>query len=104
VDKNAAIDVIGRFRSALDARGLRHVRIVLFGSYAEGTQHEGSDIDVVVISDEFAGMDYWERIRILAQAICDIFEPIEAVAMTTEEWERGDSLIAQYAKNGVAIT
>mgnify|MGYP001607528610 CR=1 FL=1 len=63
----------------------------------------GSDIDVVIISDDFAGKGYWERIDILADAIYEIFAPIEAVAMTPEEWERGDSLIAAFARKGEVL-
>ncbi len=62
--------------------------MILFGSYATGKYKEGSDIDVVVISDNFEGKNYWERIDILSDAIYEVFEPIEAVAMTPEEWER----------------
>jgi hypothetical protein len=43
---------------------------------------------VVIISDDFAGKGYWERVDILADVIYEIFAPIEAVAMTPEEWER----------------
>jgi predicted nucleotidyltransferase len=64
---------------------------------------EGSDIDVLVISDYFSGKNYWERIDILSDAIYEIFEPIEAVALTIEEWEKGESVIVDYAKEGDII-
>ncbi|HSB72648.1 MAG TPA: hypothetical protein VLT62_25250 [Candidatus Methylomirabilis sp.] len=41
-----------------------------------------------------------ERIDLLADATYEIFAPIEAVAMTTEEWEHGDSLLAAFARKG----
>ena len=40
---------------------------------------------------------------ILADAVQGVFAPIEAVAMTTEEWERGDSLIAAFARRGEVL-
>jgi len=61
---------------------------------------QDSDIDIVVISRDFDDKDYWERIDILSSAIYQVFEPIEAVAMSLEEWESGQSLIVDYAKNG----
>jgi predicted nucleotidyltransferase len=64
---------------------------------------EGSDIDILVISDDFSGKNYWERIDILSDAIYEIFEPIEAVALTVEEWEKGESAIVDYAKEGDII-
>ena len=104
MDKVAAIAAVRRFRRALQEQGIRAERIVLFGSYADGTWHDGSDIDVVVISPDFAGKDPWQRIRILGDAVYDVFEPIEAVAMTPEEWEAGSSLIATYARGGEVAT
>ena len=65
--------------------------------------HEASDIDVVVISSDFDGKDYWERIDILTDVIYEIFAPVEAVAMTQDEWERGDSFIVDYARHGEVI-
>jgi len=53
MDKNSAIDIIRRYRKAIEARNVVVNKIVLFGSYASGNQREGSDIDVAVISDDF---------------------------------------------------
>jgi len=33
----------------------------------------------------------------------DLFAPVEAVAMTPEEWERGDSFVADFARNGEVL-
>ena len=78
-------------------------KLILFGSYATGANREGSDIDVVVVSTDFAGKDYWERTNILSQAICELFEPIEAVALTPDEWEKGESTVVEYAKTGEIV-
>lgn len=100
MDKNSIINIVNRFTQLLQAQNIRPQKIILYGSCASGTNKEGSDIDLIVISDDFFKKDYWERIEILTEAIYQIFEPIEAVAMTPEEWERGDSFIVDYAKNG----
>ena len=78
-------------------------KVLLYGSYAKGRASADSDIDLLVISEGFSGKDYWERIDILSAAIYRIFEPIEAVAMTPQEWQSGDSLIADYARNGEVV-
>jgi hypothetical protein len=57
----------------------------------------------VVISDDFAGKGYCERIDILAEAIYEVSARIEAVAMTTEEWERSDSALATLARKGEVV-
>lgn len=103
MDKGTVLRILSDFAKALEAERVKPQKIVLFGSYSTGTQHEGNDIDLVVISEDFAGKGYWERIDILAAAIVRVFEPIEAIAMTPQEWESGDSLIVDYARNGEIV-
>jgi predicted nucleotidyltransferase len=99
MDKKEVIDIVNRFRRGIAARGIRPLKIILYGSYAENTNPKGSDIDIVVISDDFTGKNYWERIDIMADVIYEIFAPIESVALTPEEWEE-DSFVADFARNG----
>lgn len=103
MDKDTVLDIISRFRNSLEARGIRVNKIILYGSWSKSTQIEGSDIDLVVLSDDFRDKGYWERIDLLSTAIYEVFEPIEAVAMTPEEWEEEDTFIKSYAKEGEVI-
>lgn len=103
MDKEAVLKIISAFGKALEAQKVKPQKIVLFGSYSKGTQREGSDIDLVVISEDFAGKDYWERIDILSTAIYTVFAPIEATAMTPQEWESGESRVVDYARNGEVV-
>ena len=81
-------------------RGVRASRVILYGSYAAGTWHEGSDIDVVLVSPDFVGKGYWERIEVMSKAMCEVWEPIEPVAMTPQEWDKADSTVARFAREG----
>ncbi len=73
--------MLNRFQKILETKGIKPSKVILYGSYAKETYTETSDIDVVVISDDFTGMDYWQRIDILSEAIYEIFAPIEAVCI-----------------------
>ena len=84
MDKAAVLTVLAAFRVALERYGVRAERVVLFGSFSHGNAREGSDIDVVIISKDFAPMDFWQRVEVLAEALCDVREPIEAIGMTPE--------------------
>jgi len=101
--KKAVLNALRRFRQALEGQGVKVTRMVLFGSWAGGRPREGSDIDVVVVSEDFAGKTFWERVVILGDAVYEVFEPIEAVAMTPAEWQSGDSMIVEYARNGQLV-
>jgi len=103
MDKRTVLEIISRFRKAIESQGIRIDKLILFGSYASGRAIEGSDIDIVVVSEDFAGKGYWDRTEILSDAIYEVFQPIEAVAMTPEEWERGGSVIVDYAKSGEVV-
>ncbi len=103
MDKRAVIEILERLRREIENRGVKLQRVILYGSHAAGTSMKGSDIDVVIISSDFATKTYWERIDILAEAIYEIFAPIEAVAMTPEEWERGDSAVVEFARKGEVL-
>ena len=103
MDKAAALKIVDQFYQKLKASGIRPLKLILYGSYASDTNWEGSDIDIVVISDDFIGKDYWERIDILTDVIYEIFAPIEAVAMTQEEWDQGDLFVTDFARNGEVL-
>jgi predicted nucleotidyltransferase len=103
MDKKAVLKIISDFRKALESAGVKPRKILLYGSYAAGNYRPDSDIDLVVISEDFEGKDYWQRIDLLSDAIYEVFQPIEAVAMTPREWEQGDSLIVDYARDGEVV-
>lgn len=103
MDKIAVIDIIGRFRRGIEARGVRLEKVILYGSHATGAATSGSDIDLVVISQDFEGKGFWERIDLLSDVIYEQFVPIEAVALTPGEWERGESVIVEFARNGEVL-
>jgi predicted nucleotidyltransferase len=103
MDKKSALNALHNFRLALESKGTRIHKLILYGSFAQGKAREGSDIDVLVISNDFFGKNYWERIDILSDAIYEVFEPIEAVALTVEEWEKDERVVSEYAKEGEVI-
>ncbi len=73
-------------------------KVYLFGSYASGEFLEDSDIDLVVISERFRGMDMPQRIRRLRQ-LAPSSLAFEILAYTPEELKvaQGRSLLIQDA-------
>ena len=101
--QDTVLETVKEFKKALESLNIQVDQLIMFGSHAEGTAREDSDIDLVAISSSFSDKGYWERINILTDAIYQIFAPIEASAFTPEEWNSKKSLISDFAKNGVVV-
>lgn len=78
-------EIIRKYQQEIEKLGVRPQRMILFGSYAGGTPREDSDIDIIVIADDFKKMNLRERLELLGVAAGRIFEPIEALGYTDEE-------------------
>lgn len=87
----------------MEKEHIRVQKIILYGSWVKGDAHDDSDIDIVVISDSFKGKGYWERVDLLSRAIYQVFAPIEAVALTQEEWNNKSSSVCEYAQQGEVV-
>ncbi|MHC9539754.1 MAG: nucleotidyltransferase domain-containing protein [Vulcanimicrobiota bacterium] len=103
MDKSTVMTIINRFHKAVEKQGIRVERLILYGSYAYGTPHEGSDIDLIVISEDFSPLDFWQRIDVMTEALYEVFEPIEAIAMTQTEWDNREFGIVDYACKGEVV-
>jgi predicted nucleotidyltransferase len=77
--------IIKRYRDELTHSGITVTVIYLYGSYAYGCIHEGSDIDLIVVSADFAKFSLRERLELLGLAAGRIMEPIQSYGVTPEE-------------------
>lgn len=69
--------IAGRFRADL---------IMLHGSYARGDYiEEYSDLDLLVVSEDFRNINPGCRMSILADLLAGLERPVEALAYTREE-------------------
>ena len=66
--------------------------VVLFGSRANGKPHKDSDIDVIVVSDDFALMRSDKRLKLLDTAAQSITPEIQAWGFTTNEFKSAGRL------------
>ncbi|MEK7592798.1 MAG: HEPN domain-containing protein [Patescibacteria group bacterium] len=89
-----------RAKTTLGAR-----RVILFGSYANNTATEYSDIDVVVVSDTFKTMSQKKRLDSLYRISSDLQPDIHPFGLTTEEYTALSPLISisEVKKTGIDI-
>ncbi len=66
--KSKVVDAIGFFERCLKDKGVKVTKIILFGSQVGGKTTKESDVDIVIISDDFQGMNIFERARLTKEA------------------------------------
>ena len=103
LDRDAAIGIVRNYARDIEARGVNLRSVILYGSFAKGTQHEWSDIDVALVADEFTGLpeDYY-----LFPYMGGIRKPytlIESKTYPTDYFNEGDPFINEIKKTGILI-
>lgn len=86
--------IISQYNRELEQKGIRAERIILYGSYATGKTHLGSDIDLVVISPDLARMHPLKKLELLSLATARLKVPIEALGYSPRDIQEksGDSV------------
>jgi predicted nucleotidyltransferase len=57
----------------------------VFGSYARGTAHADSDLDLLIVAETQSS---WPQRALEFSALTDYFEPVDLLVYTPEEWAR----------------
>ena len=97
-------DVILRFTKALNRKGIRVERALLFGSYASGKDCANSDLDVAIVSPDF-GKDRFEEGKMLFQIAWRIDPRIEPIPISSKAFENDTwiPLIYEIKEKGIEV-
>lgn len=81
------------------------VEVRLYGSYHHNTANQHSDIDLAVISSDFADMDYLLSLKLLNRLKINIDVDIEPISLTPEELQNPllGSIAAVVAKDSELV-
>jgi predicted nucleotidyltransferase len=79
------IGVVDPLRSALASLADRIDRAFVFGSVAKGTEHAGSDIDLLIVTDDLAYADVFAALVPAEQTLGRTINP---TVFTRAEWKR----------------
>ncbi|MCF8261787.1 MAG: nucleotidyltransferase domain-containing protein [Melioribacteraceae bacterium] len=74
----------------------------LFGSYANGTAKEYSDIDLAIVSNMFEGSRFFDRQK-LAKYVLETSVDLEIHPYKTEEFTEDDPFVKEIIKTGRKI-
>ena len=88
------------------AKEFQPEKIILFGSYAWGTPHQNSDVDVLIIKQ--TNKKKWEReYELRSKLIGNHFPPLDMLIYTPEELEHrkelGDVFVKSILSNGTTL-
>ena len=103
LDRNAAIRIVRNYAKDIEKHGVQLHTVFLYGSFAKGTQHEWSDIDVVLVADEFTGLPEDHNLFPYMGGIKKPYTLIEAITYPTDYFNQGDPFIEEIIKSGVKI-
>ena len=97
--------IVNEYKKVLSGFGIHVERVILFGSFAKGKPRKDSDIDLVVVSDDFEKLNLRERLEILGLAAVRIMQPIEAKGYTRREVEHvsSASFLQEVLATGVRV-
>jgi len=102
--RKTVLSVVRFLEKCLVDIGLNVDKIIVFGSQVKGTAREDSDIDIVIVSEDFRGKDIFERAKLTGKpevlTIREFMVPLDIITMTPEELESGTSIVASYAREG----
>ena len=91
----------------LKESGLNVSQIILFGSHSFGNATADSDIDLVVISEDFRRKNIFKRVEMTKdserQTIREFHVPLDIILMTPEELASEASPIAATAREGEVV-
>ncbi len=101
VTRETAIKIAKSFVNDCQLSGLTFHKVVLFGSAAKGLAHEWSDIDLLLISDQF-GDNIFDNLKLYSKI--NIKYPIvETHPYPTKYYYEGDAFINEISKESIEI-
>ena len=102
MDKKEILKVEHTLQKLFRQRKICVDKIVVFGSYARGKERRSSDIDIIVVSENFREKDIFERVELTSgihrELVKQLRKPVDIMYYSDREWDKGYSLIINVAK------
>jgi len=101
VDQQTAVNIVKGLSKDILSLGIHLRRVVLFGSYAKNIAAEHSDIDVLLVADEFTGIGF-EDIGLFTTVLRKL-NNIHLKTLNPADILDGDPIVAEILKSGIDI-
>lgn len=102
MDKNDAVKLSKKYLQKVKSSEIDFSEAWLFGSYAKGTQHDNSDVDIAIVLNEgvVKSFDTEVRLMVIRKGEETIIEPH---AFTKDEFDYNIPIVNQIMNNGIRI-
>ncbi|MGB7787338.1 nucleotidyltransferase domain-containing protein [Methanoregula sp.] len=101
------LEAVNFFSSVVKENGVHIHDLILFGSSGTGITTPNSDIDIAIISNDFAGRDIFERALMTKDAEIQTVRKyrvaLDVLTLTPEEYRDPASLIAGAIRKGIVL-
>jgi len=101
--RNAAIKTVRNYAKEINDAGVNLHKVIMFGSFAKGTQHQWSDIDVALVADNFTGVSFLDKKLFPYIGIKKPYIRIEAITYPTDYFQESDPFIEEIKNTGIEI-
>jgi len=105
--KKSTLKVVTFMKDRLQQTGLNVQKIIVFGSQANGKYNAGSDIDLIIISNDFTNKNIFELARLTKDAeimtIRKFMISLDIITITPEELADDKFLLSDYTRTGEVI-
>lgn len=96
------IESIKHFVAEAEKENIHIQQAILFGSYAKGSNHEWSDIDVAVVSENFEGIRFYDNLKLSKPVIHSNID-IETHPYRPEDFTEDNLFVKEILKDGIRI-
>ena len=94
--------IIDQFITELAQNNIKIEQAILFGSYAQGTYNDWSDIDLAIVSRAFEGERFKDRNKIRKIKL-HVSSDLESIPYSPAEFNKEDPFVKQILDTGVKI-
>jgi predicted nucleotidyltransferase len=97
----SVITLISEFVNQCKKLNIRFEKIILFGSVAAGRMNKQSDIDLALVSKQFSGLPFADRMLIAPAGLN--FLNLDIQTYSPADFESGDPFIDEIKSTGIEI-
>lgn len=103
VNQSTAIDLAKNYVNAVEASGIHLAKAFLFGSFARNQQHEWSDIDIALISQDFIGVSAVDKEPFRVLQLQPEYCALEIHTFSMQSLKDGDPFLLSILSTGIEL-